>query len=260
MPQVVHNGLRISYEVSGSGEPVLFLPGTSTDSSMWMAGVATYFERFRSIMVDPRDTPKSDEGKDSYAPVDLAAEAVTVLNAAGAEPAHVVGYSLGGTVAQELAVEYPQAVRSLTLVCTWARTDEWLKHVFEWLRDGLLAAGMTWADRALLWLTLGPEFHKDPIYEGALHLLSQRGQSSESLVRQLECDIVHDSLARLGSVTCQTLVIAGATDTWIPHRYGLQLKDALPHSRFESVDSGHGFPIEQSELFYSLLREHIGRG
>jgi 3-oxoadipate enol-lactonase len=101
VPEIVHKGLQISYEVAGSGDPVLFLPGTTTDSSMWLAAVNTYFEGYRSIMVDPRDTPKSDEAKESYCPPDLAAEALTVLADAGEESAHVVGYSLGGTVGYE---------------------------------------------------------------------------------------------------------------------------------------------------------------
>jgi 3-oxoadipate enol-lactonase len=260
MPGIVHKGLNISYEVIGSGDPVLFLPGTSIDSSMWLSGALGYLEGFRSIMVDPRDTPKSDEAKESYGPADLAAEALAVLTDSGEESAHIVGYSLGGTVAQELAVSAPDRVRSLTLVCTWAKTDPWLRHVFEWLRDGLREVGPGWADRAMLWLTLGREFHRDPVYENVLLLQSQRGQSTQALDRQLECDAAHDCLDRVGSIKAETLVIAGKDDVWIPARYGRELAAAIPKARLETVDGPHGFPIESAEAFFSLVREQVGRG
>jgi pimeloyl-ACP methyl ester carboxylesterase len=227
---------------------------------MWLTPALSYFESFRSIMVDPRDTPKSDEAKESYQPADLAAEALAVLNDSGEESAHVVGYSLGGTAAQELAIGSPDRVKSLTLVCTWATSDAWIRHVFEWLRDGLREAGMEWADRAMLWLTLGPEFHKDPVYENVLLLHSQRGQSIQSLDRQLECDAVHDCLDKLGSVAVRTLVIAGKSDVWFPLRYGHELAEAIPGARLEEVDGAHGFPIESAETLFSLLRDHITGG
>lgn len=227
---------------------------------MWLAAVNAHMHGYRSIMVDPRDTPKSDEAKESYRPADLAAEAIAVLESAGEESAHVVGYSLGGTVAQELAVAAPERTRSLTLVCTWGASDDWIRHVFEWLIDGLRAGGMEWADRAILWLTLGPEFHQEPIYENVLLLHGQRGQSTEALVRQLECDAAHDCLEKLDSVSAPTLVIAGRSDVWFPLRYGRQLADAITGARFEEVDAGHGFPLEDAETLFLLLRNHIGAG
>jgi pimeloyl-ACP methyl ester carboxylesterase len=142
----------------------------------------------------------------------------------------------------------------------WGTSDPWIKHVFEWLVEGLRSAGMEWADRAILWLTLGPEFHREPAYEGVLSLHGQRGQSLEALVRQLECDAAHDCLERLSAVTVPTLVIAGRSDVWFPLRYGQQLADSIPGARLEAVDGGHGFPIEEAEKFFSLLRAHVGGG
>jgi pimeloyl-ACP methyl ester carboxylesterase len=258
MPLALHDGLKISYEEVGSGEPVLFLAGTTTDSSIWLTGAGTYLEGFRSIMVDPRDTPKSSEASSPYTPADLAREALAVLDAAGVSEAHVVGYSLGGAVAQEFAIASPERTRSLTLVSTWARTDPWLRHVFEWLRDGLLAAGMDWGDRAVAWLVLSPEWQEEPMYGATLLFMNARGQSVEALTRQLECDISHDALARLPSISLKTLVICGSEDRWIPPRYSRQLAQVIPGAKLEIFEGGeHAFLIENPEEFFTLLRSHL---
>lgn len=258
MPLVLHEGLEISYEEIGSGEPVLFLPGTTTDSSIWMTGASTYLSGFRSIMVDPRDTPKSSEASSAYTPAELAHEALAVLNAAGESEAHLIGYSLGGAVAQELALAEPGRTRSLTLVSTWARTDAWLRHVFEWLRDGLLGAGMEWANRAVGWLVLGPQWQDEPMYEATLMFMNARGQSVEGLARQLDCDIAHDALGRLDSISCDTLVMCGSDDRWVPPRYSRQLADAIPGAKLEIVEGGeHAFLIERPEEFFVPLRSQL---
>ena len=83
MPEVVYRNSRISYEMLSGGAPVLFLPGTATDSSIWMTGVASHLTDRTAILVDPRDTPKSDHAEGAYAPSDLAAEAVAVMDDAG---------------------------------------------------------------------------------------------------------------------------------------------------------------------------------
>lgn len=258
MPDTVHDDLRISYEESGTGEPVLFLPGTTTDSSLFLAGVLTYLPGYRAVMVDPRDTVKSDRATAGYAPKDLALEALAVLDAAGVDSAHVVGYSLGGTVAQELALAAPRRARSLFLVCTWAKTDAWLRHAFELLRDGLNGQGLGWADRAIAWLVFSPEFQEGPAYEGVLALLAARGQSPEGLERQLECDIAHDALDRLGALTCPTFVLAGEDDWWVPARYSQEIAEAIPGAKLEILPrASHGLPIERQEEFFSLLRGHL---
>jgi pimeloyl-ACP methyl ester carboxylesterase len=258
VPATVHNGLKISYELIGSGEPVLFLPGTSTDSSLWMTSVATYFEGYRSILVDPRDTPKSDQSEGPYAPEDLSAEALSVLRDAEESSAHVVGYSLGGTVAQELAIRHPDVVRTLTLVCSWAKTDQWLRHTFEWLRDGVRQGKKEWADRALLWIVLSPELHDGPVYDAFLLLRSQWSQSDEALARHLECDIAHDAAGRLPSVTSPTLIIGSEDDLFIPARYSRELSELIHGANLEIIPAGsHGFPFEQPDVFFDLIKRHL---
>ncbi|MGH2812434.1 MAG: alpha/beta fold hydrolase [Actinomycetota bacterium] len=257
MSRTVHKKIEISYEEHGSGDEFVFLPGTATDSSVWMPGVVTHMDGFRSIMVDPRDTPKSSEAPAPYTPADLAEEAVAVLDAAAIDAAHVVGYSLGGAAAQELALLAPRRVRSLTLVCTWGRTDAYLRHVFEWLRDGLAEAGMEWALKALLWLVFTARAQADAaMYAGLLQLGIAWGQKPSALSRQLEADIAHDSLGRLHAVSCPVLVVGGEDDVFVPARYSSELADAIPGARLEVMaGAAHSIPIENQPELFGLIRE-----
>lgn len=262
MPQAKVDGLRISYEVTGSGEPVLFLPGTTQGSLSWVNGTSAHLTGYRAICIDPRDTPASDESPGAYTPRDLAGDALGVLDDAGVDSAHVVGYSLGGTVAQELALEAPERVRSLVLICSWARADPWLRHSFELLRDGLLQSGEDWFARAVVQLALSPPLHDGPPYEMSVTMLAGRGQKPEATVRQLECDIAHAALERLGEIRCPTLVVAGADDVWLPPRYSREIADAIPHAKLVVFDGiGHSLPLERAEEFFALLRDHLaGKG
>ncbi|MBW3588428.1 MAG: alpha/beta hydrolase [Actinobacteria bacterium] len=254
MPETHHDSLRISYEVQGEGDPILLLPGTATDSSMWIPSAAAYLGGYRTIMVDPRDTPKSDQGGGPYTPGDLAGEALAVMDAEGVDKAHVAGYSLGGAAAQHLAVGAPDRIRSLMLICTWAASDAWLRHLFSWLADGAEAIGMEWANRAVLSLTLSAETHQSDSYESLLMFLNAWGQSSDELARQLRADAAHDASEKLGGIKIPTVVIGAGRDVFVPLRYQQLLAEIIPTARLEVFESAaHGLPLESPQELFSEM-------
>ena len=221
---------------------------------MWIPSAAAYLGGYRSIMVDPRDTPKSDKGGGPYTPADLAREALAVMDAEGVDSAHVAGYSLGGAAAQHLGVEAPDRVRSLMLICTWAASDAWLRHLFSWLADGAEAIGMEWANRAVLWLTLSAETHQSDSYENLLMFLNAWGQSSDGLARQLRADAAHDVSDKLVGIEIPTLVMGSAQDAFIPIRYQRELAEIIPTARLEVFESAaHGLPLETPQELFSVL-------
>ena len=257
MPELVYRNCRISYEIMGTGSPVLFLPGTATDSSIWMTGVASHLPDRTAILVDPRDTPKSDRAAGAYTPADLAAEAVAVLDDAGFDRAAVVGYSLGGAAAQDLALGFADRVTSLALVCAWGSSDAYLRHLFEALAE-TAELSLELAHRMLVWITLSAEFQETPGFEGAIELLAGWGQDSASLARQLRCDATHDALDRLENISCPSLIVGGSEDAFIPARYQAELHKAIPGSEYVSIAGGsHSIPFERPEELFALLRDHL---
>src|SRR5262249_42883886 len=132
MPKIVVQDRSFDYEEVGSGvEALVLLSGLGGDHRAF-AGAQRYFGgRFRTLSIDGRYVGQSDRAATPYATADLADDLAGCLDALDAIPAHVIGHSLGGLVAQELALRYPNAVNSLTLVSTHAGSDGWLKAVLD---------------------------------------------------------------------------------------------------------------------------------
>src|ERR1700739_1362068 len=120
MPFVENQGAKLYWDEQGSGEPLLLIMGLSYPSYMWHRSRPVLAHSYRTIALDNRGIGQSDVPPGVYSIPLMASDAAAVLNAAGAERAHVIGVSMGGMIAQEFALQYPGRVRSLILACTAA--------------------------------------------------------------------------------------------------------------------------------------------
>ncbi len=118
MPFVENQGAKLYWDEQGSGEPVLLIMGLSYPSYMWHRSRPVLANRYRTIAFDNRGVGQSDVPPGAYSIPLMASDAAAVLDAAGVESAHVLGFSMGGMIAQEFALQYPSRVRSLILGCT----------------------------------------------------------------------------------------------------------------------------------------------
>ena len=246
MPTVPVEDRGICYEEWGSGEPVVWLQGTGESKHGWVGQISELSERYRCIATDHRDVGESSYVDEPYAPADLATDAAAVMDAIGTGPAHVVGYSLGGAAAQELALARPDLVRSLVLLSTWARSDGWFKaQMLNWQairrqhwddERGFLDALGPW-----LWspATYATEGFVDGLY--TMMMAEEPAQRPDGWIRQCDADIAHDAGARLGGVTVPAIVIVGEDDLCTPPRYARELCALLPSAELETIaDAGHG--------------------
>ena len=118
MPNVQLNGVRLYYETSGDGDPLLLVPGFSNGLWIWFKQVEELARRFRVVAFDPRGVARSGGRDEPFTIADLADDVAALLDALDVESAHVLGASFGGFVAQEFALRYPARTRSLVLACT----------------------------------------------------------------------------------------------------------------------------------------------
>ena len=135
MPRLRVGAVELAYDEVGDGEALVFISGTSLDRTVWGPQVAAFADRYRCITIDNRDVGESTQMTSGYTPRDMAADVDGLLAALDLPAAHVVGHSLGGAIAQELALASPDRVRTLTLVGSWARNDEYTRALFRtWKR------------------------------------------------------------------------------------------------------------------------------
>src|SRR5271168_4351769 len=120
MPYVENQGTKIHWDEQGQGAPVLLIMGLGYASAMWHRTRPVLAQWYRTIAFDNRGVGLSDVPPGPYSIATMASDAAAVLDAAGIASAHVFGVSMGGMIAQEFALQYPQRVRSLILGCTHA--------------------------------------------------------------------------------------------------------------------------------------------
>ena len=230
MPCVERAGLKLYWEVEGEGEPVLLIMGLGASSEHWFRIVPSLAARFRTIRFDNRGIGQSDAPPGPYSIEAMADDAAAVIEAAGALPAHVFGNSMGGMIAQELALRHPGHVRSLVLGCTTCGGR----------------ASVRAAKEVLAALEPNPALSREEVFWAAAHIsydastdrarLAEDFAARASVRRTAEGYLgqlaavrawkgTHDRLGRIG---VPTLVIHGENDVLIPPENARILASAIP--------------------------------
>jgi 3-oxoadipate enol-lactonase len=222
---------QIFWEEQGQGEPLLLVMGHGWPRQMGARHLPALTERFRVITFDNRGVGQTATTTSQWTLADMADDAVAVLDAAGVTQAHVYGASMGGGIAQVMALEHPERVGALILGCTAARAAK--RHVPLWpvirhLPHALLAgrqARMVALARALVY---GPVTDPALITED-LRLLGSLHRPAEGMRAQRQAVLDYEgSELRLGSLGSPTLIIHGSDDRLVPLRYGEELARLIP--------------------------------
>lgn len=248
----------------GEGEPLLIVNGTSQSLGFWTDTALAWAGRYRVITYDLRGMGGSQRGSGDISVASLAADARGLLEALGVGRAHVLGYSLGSAIAQELALAVPGQVASLVLYCTWGRTDGFQRAMITGLahpwRTGDLEAAL-----GALGVAFSPQLLDDPefgvLIQQLLPLFPSTKEQIQTCAEQWDADLAHDTLDRLGSIAAPTLVIAGEQDLLTPPWHGKQVADAIPGSRhhlFTGPGSSHALGVERAEEFVPMVLEFLG--
>jgi pimeloyl-ACP methyl ester carboxylesterase len=262
MPRVDVSGRALHYLRRGSGEPLLLIQGMSGTHRAWgEAFLAPLEPVFDCIIYDHRGVGLSARVDEEFTLVELAQDAAGLLSALGVERAHVLGISMGGMVAQELALGHPDRIRSLVLGCTYcggpgARlTDPAVgARLFEALQsrdyERLLRVG--WE------LNLSEGFRSDPSRFAAFREMSTALPAPLPVTMlQAKAALAHDTSARLPSLTAPTLVIHGTEDRMLDVSNGRMIASLIPGARPELLDGvGHMFWWERPERSAALVRDH----
>jgi pimeloyl-ACP methyl ester carboxylesterase len=257
-----HNGaIDLVFDIEGAGPDLLLIAGTASTRAIWTLVRPALTQSFRTIAFDNRDSGGSTIATGPYSMADLADDCLTVLDAADVGGAHILGHSMGGAIALELALRHPKRCASLTLVCSWARGDGYTKSVVALLRE-LSASACD--DRTLLAAILYAGSTIEGLRDTELFTRTDVAMSlgplapREALLRQWSLDLEFDVLDRLTALELPVHVVWCEEDRLLPPPASQQLAEAIRGSKLTKIEgSGHSPMIDAPEAFVAAVRRFL---
>ena len=261
-----YRGCGLSYRLAGSGPPVLFIQGVAVHGDGWVPQIRDLRSRYRCLSFDNRGLSKSQPLAGKLSVEGMAEDALALMESVGWASAHVVGHSLGGVIAQHLALTEPERVRSLSLICTVSRGADATRMSGRMLWLGIRSSvgpvrlrrraflemvmapeTLARTDRDVLALELGPLFGHDI------------GRRPAIAMKQLAALRAYDCTPRLAQLSSTpTLVVSAEHDPIAPPVRGRALAAAIPGSTFVEIPgASHGVTIQLAEHVNSLLAGHF---
>jgi 3-oxoadipate enol-lactonase len=256
MAYAIVNRIRIHYEVAGQGDPVLLVNGLGSPAVNWLLQVKALAPRYQVITFDNRGVGESDLPPEPvYTTAQMAEDAAELLRHLKIKRAHVLGASMGGTIAQELALRHPELVRSLVLACTWCDADARFLHtIAAWIS---LASRVPVEERYRYvlypWLFSPAFFERKENVEAAFQraLAYPHQTKAEAIERQARGLLAWNGTRtkRLRGVRVPALVLAGRDDVLTPPAFARALAAVIPRARLAVLPGAHGCFLEHPDAF-----------
>jgi pimeloyl-ACP methyl ester carboxylesterase len=261
MPLIESEGTRIYWEQSGSGEPILLIMGLGYAHQMWFRTRRVLESKYRVILFDNRGVGKSDVPTGPYPIAQMAADAAAVMDAAGVAKAGVFGVSMGGMIAQEFAIRYPQRVGRLILGCTACGGSEAVPAAAKVLQILMARATMTPEE--------GAEAMVPYIYDAStpreridqdLAVRRTVYPTAQGYLGQVQGIIAWHCFDRLPSIQAATLVIHGESDQLVPPENAKIIADRIPGARLVMLPrASHLFTTDQPEASHAAILDFLAQ-
>ncbi len=268
------DGIRLHYSITGrrSGPAVLLIQGLGADKHGWALQRLALARGYRTIALDNRGAGRSDKPYGAYTIEQMADDAVSVLDHAGAATAHVVGASMGGAIAQLVAIKYPERLRSVTLACTSCTNSQWRRELLgSWAEIAMERGMAAMTSEAARWM-IGPRsFRRFAPAVGLLGPLAFSRQphafaSQVAAILGVDDDLSelgegHDELGEhLAGVIVPALVLVGNQDILTPRGDSEELAEWIPTAELVVISgAAHGFMVEHATTFNRVLLGFLDR-
>ena len=246
MPFAENDGVKIYWEETGKGDPILLIMGLGWVSQMWHRTRDLLAKKYRVITFDNRGVGRSDVPPGPYPIPTMAADAAAVLDAAGVKSAHLYGISMGGMIAQEFTLQYPERVKSLILGCTAAGGPTAIQPAPEVLQV-LMRRGMKPEEAidAIDPFIYDPGTSPESMAEDR-KLRLEWYPTVDGYLNQLQGIMAWEAHSRLPQIAAPTLVIHGESDQLIPAANGRLVAERIPRAKLVVIPrASHIFPTDQ---------------
>ncbi len=235
--------------------------GLASDTLAWALQVPAFAERHQTIIFDNRDVGQSSMADGPYEVSDMAQDALALADALELDSFHLLGVSMGGAIAQEMALAAPERIRTLTLAVTWPAGGAWAAQLSTvWgARVQLISREQHIDELMLLNFSEGFFENADGVaWLRGMMLENPHPQPPEAFARQLDASSRHNTRDRLGSLSMPTHVIGAEYDLLVPVWKSRELAERIPGAELTVIEgSPHGANIERAEEFNAAVLDFI---
>ncbi|RSK26622.1 alpha/beta hydrolase [Bacillus sp. HMF5848] len=264
MPTTTNNGTEIYYEVHGEGEPLLLIMGLSHNALSWNRTWPALAEKYQVILFDNRGTGRSAKPQSSYSIELMADDAKAVLDAVEVDKVHVYGISMGGMIAQKLAINYPDRVQSLILGCTTAGGATHIQPSPDVSMLMISRASVPSTPEEIAWAVV-PILYSETFIENNHSDIAEDIKTRIEIptpvhgyMLQLQACLAHDTSTDLEKITVPTLVIHGDADKLVPYENGVTLASRIKNAELFTVPgAGHIYVTEAADIVNNKVLQFL---
>ncbi len=255
------NGVEVAYELRGSGAPLVMIHGAQGDQTMFSAMASAFGAEFHVLTFDQRGSGLSEKPDMPYSIAMLADDTAALMDHVGFAKAHVIGVSMGGMIAQELALRHGSKIRSLVLGCTTPGGPNGIRAsgpamgAYSTQAMSAEERGRALAEAAF---TKGYIERHPELIPSMIEARRQRPIDTVGFAHRMKAAQTHDTFDRLGQITCPTLVITGKDDALISWENSRLIAERIRGSQLVVLEpAGHCFWLEQPEQSYKAILEFL---
>lgn len=276
MPLIKVNDINMYYEIHGSGYPLVLIQGLGMDKIGWQWQIETFSKHYKVIIFDNRGIGRTDKPKGPYTTSMMAKDTKLLMDKLGIDKAHILGISMGGMIAQQLAINYKEKVNKLILVVTYAQLVGEVKEILKLGTKQISgtevvdAAQLSKIDTTnidikivmefMLNLTLTPQFineHRKEIEEIFQEILSTN-PSVEAFLSQVYATQTHDTVDKLKEITAPTLIITGDKDILVPPKCSDILAENIKGAKLIKLHNApHALNWENKDEFNRIVLKFL---
>lgn len=248
MPKIQVNDVELYYEEHGEGTPVILIHGLAGDCSAWNAQIERLKPHFRVIPYDNRGAGRSSAPDYPYTTEKFAEDTIGLMDALGiTEPAHIIGRSMGGAIAQEIALGYPERTRSMIITASFGKLDRYGYQILHNINEVVKSQGYGLASR-IQSLCFFPPSYFNKNEEQMLKFeesLAITDRPIHGYTNSTHACLNHDALDRLSEVKCPTLVMAGGQDVLCSTDASRDIAKRIPNCKLKVYDEASHFFLIQ---------------
>jgi len=255
MPKAYVNGINVNYKVHGEGEPLVLIMGFAGAHWAWFFQTRAFKKYYKVVTFDNRGVGKTDKPSSPYTIKTMADDTIGLMDHLGIDKAHILGYSLGGIVAQELVINYPERVRKLILASTLSTMRQIASEMLEAMglgedfsEEDVRSVDIRKALSSLVANAFNSRLYRMilvpivPIYTRLVGLKGLKGQ--------VEAIAGCNTLDRLDTIEAPTLVIVGTEDKATPPGGSEVMASRIPNAKLVKLEGGaHGYVMEMRGRF-----------